>query len=279
MRGSITNAAANKSSGPPGLKFLGFRPTDSGVHTARTMLLPDLGIALEHFADGPVDPAAVRTAIVQANLLARGSMNARRVAAQCLLELYGFDEALPVFRALRALWFRDPSARPALGLLVAMARDGVLRGVLPFARSLGEGERFDVKELASFLRRRHPGRFSDSTVRSVARNVASSWTQAGLLSGVVRKTRRSIPLRPTSLAMALFLAYLEGARGTALFTSPWVGIFDDEPDALRDAALEANRLSLLRMAALDTVVEVSFPHWLRPDERRWLDEHDQAAAG
>lgn len=258
---------------------LGFRASEGGVHTGRTMLLPDLATVLEHFADGPIDPAAVREAILHANLLARGSMHARREAAKRLPELYGFDESLPLFRALRALWSRDVLARPALALLLAMARDGLLRGALPFARALAPGDAFDVKELVAFLRRRNPGRFSESTVRAVARNIASSWTQAGLLSGVVRKTRRSIPLRPASLALALFLGHLDGARGAALFTTPWVGIFDADADALRATAQEANRLGLLRMAAIDTVVELSFSDWLRPEERRWLDEQDQTPTG
>lgn len=257
----------------------GFASRDGGVHSARTMLFPDLVIAMDHLSGGAVRAGDLTEAIVGRNLLGRRSMSARREAAARLQTLYGLDDRFAIFRALRRLWDRDEAARPVLALLVAMARDGILRSALPFARALAPGERFDVSELDAFLRRRDPGHYSESTRRSISRNIASSWRQAGVLAGVVRKVRSAVPARPASVSLALFLGYLDGARGASLFSTPWMGVFDAEPVALRAAARDANAHDLLRMASLDTVVEISFPGWLNDDERRWLDEQDQAAAG
>lgn len=243
------------------------------------MLLPDLVAALDHLSGRSAHAGDLREAIVTRNLLGRSSMNARREAAARLHTLYGLDDRFAIFRALRRLWDRDEAARPILALLVAMARDGILRSALPFARALAPGERFDVSELDAFLRRRDPGHYSESTRRSISRNVASSWQQAGLLEGIVRKVRCTVRPRPASVSMALFLGYLQGARGAALFSTPWAGVFDADAVAIRATAREANGQDLLRMASLDAVVEISFPGWLNDDERRWLDEQDQAAAG
>lgn len=257
---------------------LGFRAGSGGAHAARTMMLADLERVLEHLGDGPADTATVRRAIVEENLLGRETMHARREAAKRLVELYGLDDQFALFRALRKLWALDEGARPALALLVAMARDALLREAMPFIEALSVGEAFHVPELVEHLRRRGQQRFSESSLRSMARNIASSWSQAGMLKGAVRKHRVGLKPRPASVTLAVFLGYLEGGRGARLFTTRWARVFEGGTEAVRLCAVEASRRGLLRVAAIGDVVEVSFKGWLRDDERGDGREQDRPAA-
>lgn len=254
---------------------MGFRLLPGGVHLARTMMLPDLERILDAAGTEPLDGAVIQRLVVTENLLGRATMQARRKAAKLLMELYGLDDAVPLFRALRRLWSLDDGARPALALEMALARDAFLRGAMPFAAAMAPGEPFSPSALVDFLGRRHAGRYSPASTRSAARNVASSWAQAGILQGALRKTRASLAPRPASLAFALFLGWLEGVRGTLLFSTPWAEIFDADAAALREVATEAGRQGIVRIAAMDDVVEISFHDWPGAQGRR---ESDRSAA-
>lgn len=278
VEGSPNIAAPSTNSVSSTLVRLGFRAGSGGAHSARTMMFADLERVLDHLGHEPARVAEVRRAIVDENLLGRATAYARREAAKRLTELYGLDDRFALFRALRRLWGVDEAARPALALLVAMARDAILRGAMPFVESLAPGEPFVVAELVDFLRRRGRQRFSESSLRSMARNVASSWTQSGMLKGAVRKQRVRLEPRPASVALAMFLGHLEGARGIALLSTPWTRVFDGGAEAVRRCGSDANRQSLLRMAAIDDVVTVSFAGWLDVAEQEALDEQNRSAA-
>lgn len=278
VEGSPGAAATSTNGVGSALVRLGFRAGSGGTHAARTMMLADLERVLEHLGEGPADAAKVRRAIVEENLLGRETMRARREAAKRLVELYGLDDRFALFRALQRLWALDEEARPALALLVAMARDAILREAMPFIESLALGEAFNVPELVEHLRRRGQQRFSESSLRSMARNIASSWSQAGMLKGVVRKHRIGLKPRPASVTLAMFLGYLEGGRGARLFTTRWARVFDGGAEAVRICAVEASRRGLLRVAAIGDVVEVLFKGWLREDERGGEREQDRSAA-
>jgi hypothetical protein len=239
------------------------------------MMLHDLELILDAIGEAPLDGAAVQRLIVTENLLGRPTMSARRKAARLLSELYGLDDAVPLFVALRRLWALDEVARPALALQLAAARDAFLRGAMPFVSSLAPAEPFAPAKLVDFLGRRYAGRYSVASLRSAARNVASTWAQVGVLRGSVRKVRGSLAPRPASVAFALFLGWLEGARGTLLFETPWARLFDVDSATVREFAVEAGRQGMLRIAAIGEVVEVSFNDWPGARGRR---ESNRSAA-
>lgn len=272
----IADTAARNVEGA--LVCLGFRAGQGGAHAARTMMLADLERVLDHLGEAPALVPALRRAVVEDNLLGRATMRARRDAIKHLVELYGLDDRFVLFRTLRRLWAIDEAARPALALLVAMARDAILRGAMPFVEALAPGEPFVVAELTDFLRRRGRQRFSDASIRSMARNLASTWTQSGLLVGTMRKKRVRLEARPVSVALAMFLGYVEGSRGQGLFSTRWARLFDGGEGAMRRCAIEAGRRGLVRFAAIDDVVEVSFRGWLRDGESGVDVEQDRPAA-
>jgi hypothetical protein len=130
----------------------------------------------------------------------------------------------PIFRALRRLWPLDEAAQPMLALAAALARDPLLRGTQSFIVNQVPWHPGHPRADEAFLDRRHPQRFTPASLKSFAQNVAGTWTAAGLLAGHRRKLRSLPARRPESLALLLFLGYLEGRTGQRLFTSDWMNL-------------------------------------------------------
>jgi hypothetical protein len=99
-------------------------------------------------------------------------------------------------------------------------------------------------------------RLNESTLDKVARNAASSWSQAGHLEGRVRKIRQRV--RPTAgpLAAALWMGSLEGLAGEQLLSCRWTQVLDRSGQALVPLALEAKQLGLIQARIGGGVVEV-----------------------
>lgn len=255
----------------PLLVKLGFRFGINGPHAARTMMLDDLRALLSHT---PAD--ASRTdyarAIVDDNVLGKSTKSARQLAWRHLGTLYSFDTTNPIFRALRRLWPLDEAAQPLLALAVALARDPLLRGTQAFIVGQAHGMQITRAETEAFLDRRHPQRFTPASLKSFAQNVAGTWTAAGLLTGHRRKLRSQPVRRPESMALLMFLAYLEGRTGQRLFTSDWTSLIGGSPDELEALANSASHRGLLVFMNAGGVKEIRFPGYLTTEEERIREE-------
>ncbi len=255
----------------PTLVKLGFRFGINGPHAARTMMLDDLRALLSHT---PADAtrADYARAIVDDNVLGKSTKSARQLAWRHLGTLYGCHTTNPIFRALRRLWPLDEAAQPMLALAAALARDPLLRGTQAFVVNQVPGTQVTREEIEAFLDRRHPQRFTPASLKSFAQNVAGTWTAAGLLTGHRRKLRSLPARRPESLALLLFLAYLEGRAGQRLFTSDWTTVMGGSPDELETLANSASHRGLLVFMNAGGVKEVRFPGWLTPEEELIREE-------
>jgi len=249
------------------LAQLGFRFGISGPHAARTMMLYDLRLLLAH-----TPPQATRAdymaAIVDGNVLGKPTRKARELALRHMATLYALDLANPIFRALRRLWALNEAAQPLLALVVALARDPLLRGTQPFILRQAAGAEVPRVAVEAYLHNTHPERFSPASLKSFARNVAGSWTAAGFLHGRVRKSRAMVQPHPESVTLLLFLGYLEGRTGQRLFSSDWTNLISGLPDELEALANSASHRGLLVFMNAGGVKEVRFPGYLTPDEER-----------
>ena len=97
---------------------------------------------------------------------------------------------------------------------------------------------------------------NDAVLDKVARNAASSWSQAGHLEGRVRKIRRRVAPTPGSLAFALWMGSLEGLAGEVLLDCRWARVLDRTGRGLLPVALEAKQLGLIHARAGGGVVEI-----------------------
>jgi hypothetical protein len=254
-------------------EILGFREGTSSVHTSRTMMLAELSLVLEHVAvDAKADEYLA--AVVDQNILGKPTQATRKRTAGRLAELYSLDRSRPVFRLLRHYWASDASARPLLAYLAAAARDPLLRESTPYMVSIPVGAAVDSRQVADHLEGRYPARFRPSTLLSTAQNLASTWTQAGYLAGKVNKKRSRPVVTPVVAAFALFLGYLCGMRGKLLLDTPWTRMLDRTPAQVADLAAEASRQGWLTYKGAGSVVEISFPGLLTPQEEKATHDPD-----
>lgn len=235
---------------------MGFRFGDKGTHTSRTMMLAELTAVL-----AAVPPTGSRQeyaeAVIEGNCLGKPTTSTRRLTLQRLSELYGLDPEIAIFRVLRRLWGTDSAAQPLLALLAALARDPLLVATAAAILPLADGIEMPRKSMAEQLRAAVGERLSDATLDKVIRNTASSWSQAGHLSGRTFKIRCRVNATPAAVAFALYLGTALGFRGDDLLTSGWIKALDCTPSQALDLALEAKRLGLLDLRVAGDVLDLS----------------------
>ncbi len=242
----------------PALEKFGLKFSSGGAHISRTMMLSELGAVLASIPQGS-RVADYREAILRRNVLGKTTDSTRQKSLRHLRELYALDEATPIFGVLRKLHATDRTSLPFLAVLVAWARDPLLRATTQPVMDAAEGERVEVASLAQALEVTFPNQYSELNRRKIARNAASSWTQSGHLAGRVKKIRQ--PINPTIVAvtMAFFLGDIAGYHGAAVFSNPWCLLLDLNSDRAKTMGFDAHRAGLLNLRAVGEVVELSFP--------------------
>ncbi|WP_169509118.1 hypothetical protein [Arhodomonas aquaeolei] len=240
------------------LQRLGFMTHTGGVHASRTIMLTELSTLFDCVgADAP--PSAYRDAICQQNCLAKRSGRSRLLTARHLAEAYALDPANPVYAGLRYFWARDVSARPQLALLAAAARDSLLRDTAPAILARPPGTRIEREWVEERIESRWPERFSSATRRSVAQNLNSSLTKAGLLGGRRTKIRRQLNPAIGAVAFAFYLAWLQGDRGEILLQNVYCKLLNVTSERLLELAGQASAKGWMVMRRVDNVVDVDFP--------------------
>jgi len=240
----------------------GFVIDGLGPHSSRTIMLKELELLL---AACPRDAslATYRAAVLDDNALLKQTESTRRKSFRHLRELYGLDPGALLFRALCDLWDQEPASRPMIALSCAVARDPSLRATAHVVLSAPEGAPVTAEMMAQAVGERYSVQLSQTTLASICRNVASSWTQSGHLRGYQEKVRSQAQSHPTSLAYALLLGYLCGERGEALFHTLWAQLLDTPVHALREQAVLASQQGWLEYRHAGDVTDISFHHLMR----------------
>ena len=233
------------------IQRLGIKALGGGPHQSKTMMLGDLTIVS---AGGRWDDSPER--ILCDNTLGKPSMRAREVALYQLRKLYGLNVAPPICRVLHALWGRDPASRPMLAMLCALARDPSLRGSADVVLDARLGEQVRSPALASVFQARNPGRLNERMSQSLARNSASSWTQAGFLAGAIRKERVRATATPVAAAYAALLGGCCGFGGQRLIGSRWMAVIDRPIEERLALLRQAAGMGLVRVRQAGDVLEV-----------------------
>jgi hypothetical protein len=249
------------------LRDAGFRWGQKGTHTSRTIMLSELRSVLTN-----CPPDTTRddylSAIQEDNCLGKRTAATRKLSSQRLSELYALDPDVPLFRVMRRCWYADRHGQAVLALLLALARDPLLRVTAPPVLRMRPGEELARQQVTDALNRVVGSRLSESTLDKVVRNAASSWTQSGHLKGRGRKVRQTVTPTAATTAYALLLGYLAGVRGAALFESLWARVLDAPAGELQHLAMDARRLGFLDMSQSGGVINVAFSRILAPEERR-----------
>ena len=234
------------------------REGSCSVHTSRTMMLAELTTILDQVSPD-AGPNAYLAAIVEDNSLGKPTQATRRRTSRRLVELYGLDPRSPLFRLLRKLWAADVSSRPMLAYVAATARDPLLREMAPFVVATPIGLVMTPGQIADQLEDRYPARFQASTSMATAQRLASTWTQAGLLLGKVKKIRTNPVVTPLVVTIALAIGWLSGLRGRLLLESSWTRLLDRATVEVAGLTSEASQQGWLTYKSSGSVVEVAFP--------------------
>ena len=248
---------------PSEVSLWGFRSGERGTHTSRTIMLAELSQLLEA-VPGEASHQDYVDAVMHDNCLGKRTAANRKLTLQRLTELHGLDARLFLFRALRDLWRRHEPSRPLLALLLALARDPLLRATAGAVANTPFGHEFGRQAMKDALSDTAGDRLNEETLDKVVRNASSSWTQSGHLRGRGRKIRQRVEAPPAAAAYALLLGFAVGRRGRLLFETPWVAVLDSTPSLLIDLAVEAKRFGLLDLKQSGRMIEVSFPVLLAP---------------
>lgn len=255
------------------IQHFGFRFEKCGAHTSRTMMLEDLRLLLSYVGNPEANKKDYIKAIEEDNCLGKRSGKTRKLTGRHLVYLYSLDYSVTVFRVLLYFWNRDVDGQPLLALMCAYGRDALLRMSVPFILKFTEGETVSRKSLEEYIDDKYSGRFSKATQKSTAQNLNSTWTKSGHLIGKARKIRSRAKPTPGSVSYALFLGYLTGFRGEALFTTEYARLLDCSIERAIELAEDASRRGWIVFKRVGNVVDVQFPNLLTAQEWEWI--HDQ----
>ncbi len=237
--------------------FWGFRAGARGTHTSRTIMLRELSLLLEEAPSGASRDDYTRL-VIDENCLGKRTAATRKLSLQRLTELYGLDRRMLLFRVLGELWTHHESTRPLLALLLALARDPLLRATAAAVLGCPCGGTLCRQSVTAAVSRAAGDRLNPDTVDKVVRNAASSWTQSGHLRGTTSKVRQRVQATPAVTAYALLLGFAAGGAGQLLFETPWCAVLDAETGELMELAAAARRIGLLDLKQSGAMIEVSF---------------------
>lgn len=225
---------------------VGFRDGARGTHSSRTIMLEELSVlATRSHLTGDL-----RKSILEENILGKSTSSGRVLTLQRLKELYSFEPSSPIFRVFARLYHRDPAALPQLALLMAMARDPLLRASARPVVGLAPGSQLLRDTVRNAIGAVVGTRLNEAVLDKVVRNTASSWTKTGHLVGRTIKRRVRIRPNPTAFAFALWLAQKAGFVGAELFENAWINALDIEPAAARTLAERAHAAGLITFRAI-----------------------------
>jgi hypothetical protein len=213
-----------------------------------------------------------RVAIMDQNVLGKSTASSRLWSWKKLRELYGLDPKLVIFRAFRMLWASDLDGRPLLAILLACARDPLLRISVPVILNAPAGSAVTPEDFARAIEEAAPDRFRPGTLRSIGANLFASWTQSRHLSGGKIRKRSHPTVTPESVAYALLLGRLGGVRGQFLLSAFWIALLDTPTSDLMELAAEASRRGWIDLRQVGSVMDVRFSKLLTRAEEEALRE-------
>ena len=247
------------------LASLGFTSGKNGAHSARTLMLEEIMTLLMQAGVGR-EKREYAQAVNDRNVLSKSTVSSRKRTFEHLVSLYALDRNLSTFRLLCHFWELDSQGRALIVLVAARARDPLMELGTGFILALSAGEKFERAAFERFIGEQFPERFSEKTRRSLAQNIASTFTQTGFLEGKIHKVRRQPKISVGAVALSLALSKLAGFHGISAWESPWSRILGLSANAADEAAREASRRGWIDYRRIGEVASLSF--WRLAEELR-----------
>lgn len=224
------------------------------VHTARTIMLLELSkvmnfsIEKDNYLESMVN-----------NVFGKKSQDGIKKTSAFLTQLYTFDVSSNTFRAFKYFWSNSTeNERALIAFLFAVNNDYLLQESISVVLKCRIGEKLEITDIEENIERHHPNRFTKNTLRSVAQNIASSWKQAGFVTGKVKNIRTENEITYQVVCFAMLLAYLGGLRGDFIIQSHSILSLCLPEVRLRELALEASKRDLMQYQFAGSVTSISF---------------------
>jgi hypothetical protein len=229
------------------------------AHTHRTIMFSELSKVMDHGIeeDNYLD-------LIHDNVINKATKSGISHTTRYLKRLYDFDTSIPNFIAFKHFWnISDEEYRTILSILYAIGNDYLLAESIPVIIDTQTGEKVTVESLENNIENNYPQKYSENTRRSTAQNIASSWKQAGFITGKIRNIRTQPDINYLVVAFAFLMAYLNGIRGDFILKSNWVKALSLDENMIRSLAIEAGKRDLLQYQFAGNVTSITFTNLLK----------------
>ena len=228
------------------------------IHTSRTIMFAELAKVMNHGieSDNYYDT-------LKQNVISKATQSGITKTSRYLKSLYDLDASQPQFMAFKHFWsIANERDKPLLALIYAIGNDYQLKNSIPVINNTEIGKKVTVESIESNIENLYPQKYTNNTLRSMAQNIASSWKQAGFITGKVKNIRTQPEINYLVLTFAIFMAYLNGLRGDFILTSDWVKALTLDERTIRSLAIEAAKRDLLQYQYAGNVTSITFKNLL-----------------
>jgi hypothetical protein len=224
------------------------------IHTARTIMfhelskVMDFSVELDNYFDS-----------MSNNVFGKKSQNGIKQTSNFLTQLYSFDSSSPKFKAFKYFWMEcDDNEKMLITLISALGNDYLLQESISVIANCKIGDKTAIELLMDNIEKYHSRRFTEKTLRSVAQNIASSWKQAGFITGKVKNIRSQPQITYKVIAFAMLLSFLDGERGDFIMHSKCVNALCLSETKLRELAVEASKRDYLQYQFAGNITAITF---------------------
>ena len=224
------------------------------VHTARTLMFAELEKTMDFSIENDSYIESLNN-----NIIGKKSADGIKSTTNHLTTLYTFDTNLNSFKALKHFWrLVDNEDKVMLALLFAIGNDYLLEQSISIVSNTKIGDKVSIEILEDNLERLYPEKYAPTTRKSTAQNLASSWKQAGFITGRIKNIRTQPNISSPVAAFAFFLSFLNGDRGEFILTSKFVKALMLNEKDIRELAIEAAKRDLIQYQYGGNVTSFAF---------------------
>lgn len=213
------------------------------IHTSRTIMFKELS---DLISQGVFN----ETQIHEQNVVYKATRSNLKKTVGFLSKLYDYKEQNILWKVFIYLWKKaDEHEKRLMTLLYAISKDEFLHISQNVVLSQRIGTRIAIQSIQRVLEEKYPNKYSQNTLISSAKNIASSWKQARYIEGKIKNIR--VPIHPGyfTVVFALYLGYNEGKRGEDLLKTKWINLLELPENKL---------LGLLSEAAIRDLIDYNY---------------------
>jgi hypothetical protein len=197
------------------------------------------------------------------NVTGKKSADGVKQTARFLTKIYSFDISNNFFIAFKYFWtITDTSEKVLISFLYAISQDYLLAESIDVVKSVQIGEKVTVESFENNVEKYYPNKYSKVTRHSIGKNIASSWKQAGFITGKTKNVRTQPEISYRVACFAFLLAYLNGDRGDFIWGSMGVNALCLYESKLRELAIECAKKDLMKYQYAGSVTAINFTNLL-----------------